>query len=369
MDTNKKVKQVALSLIDGLNTENTVKLIEKFETAENVFKENLYSIADALDCKLEYAENMVSQFDSVLKKADKEYEYVLKNGIKALFITDKEYPYRLSLCSNAPKILYLRGDSNLNSARVIAIVGTRKATEHGKRMCEKLVEDLSNFDDKIVIVSGLAYGIDITAHKKALECGVSTIGVMAGGFEHFYPANHLIYARKMVAANGSVITEQVKDVVPLSFTFVNRNRIIAGLSDATVVVESTIDGGSLITAKMALSYGREVYAFPGRVGERLSEGCNNFIKYNKAGLIENADDLIYFMGWNANGCGKNIAMEYLNLDDDEKKIYEIIEKYKTIHHDTLLLKFDGNNKLDSIILQMELKGIIERLPGNYLSLL
>lgn len=369
MDTNKTVKQIALSLIDGLNTENTVKLIEKFETADNVFKQNAYSIADALECKLEYAELLFTQFETVIKKAEIEFEYTLKSGIKTLFITDSEYPERLSLCPNAPKILYVRGKSNLNSARIIAVVGTRRATEHGKRLCEKLIDDLSNFDNNIVIVSGLAFGIDITAHKRALECGMPTIGVMAGGFEHFYPANHLVYARKMVAGNGAVITEQAKDVVPLSFTFVNRNRIIAGLSDATVVIESTIDGGSLITAKMAISYGRDVYAFPGRVGERLSEGCNNFIKYNKAGLIENGDDLIYFMGWNANGCGKNVAMDYLKLDAEEKEIYEIIEKYKTIHHDTLLLNFSNGNRLDSIILQMELKGIVERLPGNFFSLI
>ena len=369
MDTNKTVKQMALSLIEGLNTENTLKLIEKFETADNVLKQSPYSLSETLECSLETADYLVSQFESALKNAEKEFYYTTNSNIKVIFITDKEYPERLYFCHNAPKVLYVKGETNLNSAKIVSIVGTRKATEHGKRLCTKFIEDLAEFDKNIVIVSGLAFGIDITAHKAALETGLPTIGVMAGGFNHFYPALHLPYARKMVASNGSVITEQVSDVVPLPFTFVNRNRIIAGLGDATVVVESSVNGGSLITAKMAISYGREVYAFPGRVGERLSEGCNNFIKYNKAGLIENADDFIYFMGWNANGKGKDIAMDYLNMDINEKEIYEIIEKEKTLHHDSIIIKFSNPAILDSILLEMELKGIIERLPGNFFSLI
>lgn len=368
MDTNKTVKQIALSLIEGFNTENVISVIEKFETADNFFKQTPYSIADTLGCNIEYAQHIFSQFSVVLSKAEKEYNYITKKNIGVYFITDDNYPNRLYLCHNAPKTIYVSGNVNLDAAKIVSVVGTRKATEHGKKLCSKFVEDLSQFDKNIIIVSGLAFGIDITAHKTSIECGIPTIGVIAGGFNKFYPVQHISYARKMVSTNGAVITEQLSDAVPLSFTFVNRNRIIAGLSDATVVIESTIKGGSLITAKMAFSYGRDVYAFPGRVGERLSEGCNNFIKYNKAGLIENADDFIYFMGWDSKGCGKNIAKDYLKLDDNEKILYDILEKNKTLHHDTLLLHLDSYI-LESTLLQMELKGIVERLPGNFFSLL
>ena len=331
--------------------------------------QNSFSIAEALECKLDFSNNLVSQFDKAIKAASDEFDYTLKNNIKTIFLTDKDYPERLLMCHGAPKTLYVKGNTNLNSAKIISIVGTRKATEYGKRVCSKFIADIATFDKNIVIVSGLAYGIDICAHKSALEYGLPTIGVISGGFNHFYPAHHIPYARRMVSSNGAVITEHTRETLPLPFTFVERNRIIAGMSDATIVIESSINGGSLITAKMAVSYNRDVYAFPGRVGERLSEGCNNFIKYNKAGMIENADDFLYFMGWNSNGKGKDVSSEYLELNDKELEIYNIIEKNKTVHHDTLSLKFNDSLLLDSTILEMEIKGIIERLPGNFFTLL
>lgn len=354
MDEREKVMQIALSLIDGIGPVKASQLFEEAETAEEVLKQLPHSVTE-----------------KAVKDAEIEYKYTQMRGIKTLFFTDPDYPFRLRECSGFPLVLYYKGEADFNNKRYVSIVGTRRATEYGKRLCTKFVEDLAAFSKDIVILSGLAYGIDITAHRAALASGLRTYGIIGSGFNNFYPVEHVNTALQMVESGGGVITELTRDWAPLPENFAKRNRIIAGMGDATVVVESAMNGGSLITAKQAISYSRDLYAFPGRVGERLSAGCNNYIKYDKAHLIENADDFLYFMGWNTNGTGrgKDIALEYLNLNPDERTIYEIIEKEKRIHRDTLELYVGSTLNLTTILFNMEIKGIIEHLPGNFYSLI
>ncbi|MCQ2335609.1 MAG: DNA-processing protein DprA [Paludibacteraceae bacterium] len=363
------VRQIALNSITGLSNVKIERLLNVVETEENIFKLSNIDLKKILFVTDDEAQSIVSQFRTSLESAEDELEYVLKNNISVLYFKDDDYPSSLLECNDFPILLYVKGNIDFNSKKFISIVGTRRATERGKRLCTKFVSDLAETENNIVFVSGLAFGIDVTAHKSALNNNIPTVGVIAGGLNKFYPKEHKYIADKMIENGGAVVTESNRDVEPLAPYFVQRNRIIAGLSLATIVVESAIKGGSLLTAKYANSYNRDVFAFPGGVGERLSEGCNNIIKYNKAGMIENADDFRYFMGWVINGMGKNIAMEYLDLSEEERKIYGIIEHNKTIHIDTLTLTLGNIKNLQETLLKMELKGIIESHPGNFYSLL
>lgn len=368
MQDTEKVMQIALSLVDGIGSAKAEKLFSTFSSASEILSQDSSTISRYADVSPEYAEKLTAQFPDAIKAANQEYEYTLRKDIQPIFFTDDAYPERMRQCPGFPLVIYLKGDADFNTKKYVSIVGTRRATEHGKRLCTKFVEDLASYSKDIVIISGLAFGIDITAHKAAIESGLKTYGVVAGGFEHFYPAEHLATARTMAAGNGGVITEMVKDILPKPENFARRNRIIAAMADATVVVESSIKGGSLITAEQAISYGRDLYAFPGKVGDRLSEGCNNYIKYNKAGLIENADDFLYFMGWQANGHGKNIILDYNNLSSEEQLVFRLLEDNKTLHRDTLELTLGSKIDLPGTLFNMEIKGIIESLPGNFYTL-
>lgn len=362
-----------MSLLEGVGARTAESLITNFGEGEeglyNFFNAGVFEIAEKGEISLPFAQEIINEIPNAIKNAEEEYEYTLRRGIETLFFTDKEYPEKLLLCPDFPLLLYIKGKPDFNNKKIVSIVGTRRATEHGKRLCEKFVHDLASFSKDIIIVSGLAYGIDITSHKAALDARLKTYGIIAGGMNCFYPKEHEKTADLMSRNGGGFITEQTRDMFAMPALFARRNRIIAGMADATVVVESTIDGGSLITAKMAMSYNRDIFAFPGRVGERLSEGCNNFIKYNRAGMIENADDFLYFMGWNINGHGKRVAEEYLNLNENEKLIYELLEKEKTVHRDTFELSFATKFNITETLFNMELKGIIEHLPGNFFSLI
>ncbi len=363
--------RIALSLVEGIGPTRAERLFERFNSAEEVLQQSPREIAEICEININMATAIVSQFSQVIKIAVDEFNYIESRGIKTLFFTDPDYPFRLRECTGFPIMLYYKGEADFNNKKYVSIVGTRRATEYGKRLCTKFVEDLAAYSKDIVIVSGLAYGIDITAHRAALESGLKTYGIIGSGFSNFYPAEHIKTARDMFESGSGVITELTHNWAPLPENFAKRNRIIAGMGDATVVVESALNGGSLITAKQALSFGRDLYAFPGRVGERLSAGCNNYIKYDKAHLIENADDFLYFMGWNNNTLGrsKDIPLEYLNLSPDETTLYETIEREKKIHRDTLELYFGGKIDVTTILLNMEIKGIIEHLPGNFYTLI
>jgi DNA processing protein len=304
----------------------------------------------------------------VLRRADEEVEFILKKNITTLYFTDKAYPYRLKECSDSPIMLYATGNGDINAGKFIAVVGTRNATPTGKDNCKKLIQSLSQYLPDAVIVSGLAYGIDICAHKAALDAGLATMGVVAHGLDRIYPAAHRSTAVKMLE-KGLLLSEFLSQTNPDPQNFVKRNRIVAGTCDAVIVVESAVSGGALITANLANDYSREVFAFPGRVDDLFSGGCHALIKSNKAALLENADDLMKYMGWDNNAKNGNQNRQqtlFVDLDDDEQNIISILRQFPDgLQLNDLAIRTEKSvGKLSSLLFQMEDKGVLKWHPGN-----
>jgi DNA processing protein len=266
-------------------------------------------------------------------------------------------------------MIYTKGNCDLNNGKFIGIVGTRNATETGKENCKKLISDLSLAQPNSIIVSGLAYGIDICAHKSALDASLPTIGVLGHGLDRIYPSSHRSTAVKMLQ-NGSLLTEYLSQTNPDRQNFVQRNRIIAGLCDAIIVVESAVRGGALITAELANEYNRDVFAFPGRVGDEWSAGCNALIKNNKASLIESANDILQFMNWekqNSNQLSSTVQTAlFLDLSNDEQKIVGTLRQNTDgLQLNELAIQLEKPvSKISSLLLEMEFKGLVKCLPGN-----
>lgn len=296
------------------------------------------------------------------QKADETIEFAQKFGINIIHWYDKRYPERLKQCEDSPLILFHKGQPIDNQMKFLAIVGTRVATQRGQNFCRQLIEDAKNKHNNICIVSGLAYGIDVAAHKAALEFGVPTIGVLGHGLDTIYPAAHRDIAAQMVNC-GCLLTEFFQKVYADKNNFVRRNRIIAGLCDATLVVESDIKGGSLITAEIANSYSRDVFALPGRNTDRYSLGCNMLIKNHQAQLIESFADIEYSLGWDEQP--KTIQKQlFVELDAESQKIYDALQEndltIDVICRQTTL----PMSKVSALLLSMELKGLVKTLPGK-----
>lgn len=300
----------------------------------------------------------------VLRQAEKELKYIEKNNIITYFYLDNDYPSRLAQCEDAPILLFVKGNINFEVSKIISIVGTRHATDYGLDFCEKLISDLQQYKEDIIIVSGLAFGIDIQAHKCSLKYGIKTVAVFGHGLNYIYPAEHRNIAKK-IEETGANVTEFLSDTAPAMGNFVSRNRIIAGLADATIVIESRKEGGALITAEFANSYNREVFALPGRINDTFSEGCNNLIKSNKAAMITSAIDLIYFMGWENNHTNQDNQKSQIILSKDEELIYNLIKEHKEISID-LIIRSSGLHisEISIILFQLECKGLIKCLPGK-----
>ena len=303
-----------------------------------------------------------------LERAESELAFVDKYKIQTFFITDPSYPARLKNCSDAPLLLYFKGEANLNSSKIISVVGTRNSTEYGKEICRQLIAGLTLH--KPLIVSGLAYGIDSIAHKECLKHSLPTVGVLGHGLDRIYPAVHRPLAEKMLACGG-LLTEFPSTTIPDRENFPKRNRIIAGIADATVVVEASIKGGALITAELANSYNRDVFAYPGSIHEEFSAGCNFLIKTNRANLISRVEDLEYILGWKElkpKQSKPQLSM-MLNLTSDEQKIADILKQGGSIAVDELAIQSRmAQSKLAVTILGMEMQGIIICLPGKYYKL-
>jgi DNA processing protein len=302
---------------------------------------------------------------SYLETAEKEVEYVTKNNIRTFFYLDNDYPYRLRQCDDSPVTFYFTGNCDLNAQKLLSVVGTRNATPRGKELCDKIINGLAVGHPDLIIVSGLAYGIDIASHKAALANNLQTIGVLAHGFKTTYPSVHRSTAHE-IQERGGLITDFLSDALPERNNFLKRNRIIAGLSDATLVVESGIKGGALITADIAGSYNRDVFAVPGRPGDQWSAGCNSLIKNNKAALIETARDIEYFLTWESSGTKIPVQKTLFNeLSEFEKIIYEYLSRYGEMNIDHLCRAVEiPVYKLSALLLQMEFNGIIKCYPGN-----
>jgi len=354
--------QIAITLIPGVGDIIAKKLISYCGSAEGVFKEKKQNLLKIPSIGETLVKSIINQ--DVFDRVDKELEFIEKYNIKTLFYLDDNYPFRLKQCIDGPLMLYYIGNANLNADKVISIVGTRNITEYGKDICKKIVKDLSEHD--ILIVSGLAYGVDSCAHKAALENNLFTVGVLAHGLDRVYPPLNKSLAEKMTQ-KGGLLTDFMSETNPDRENFPKRNRIIAGISDAVVVIEAAKRGGALITAEIANSYNRDVFAVPGKIGDTYSEGCNNLIKTNKAALIQSADDIMYIMGWDLKKIKQKPAQKqlFIELTEVEKNLYELLSKNATCSIDEICSQSKFSvPKIAEALLNLELEGIIKSLPGK-----
>jgi len=305
-----------------------------------------------------------------LERAKKELEWIEAHGIRVWTLADEDYPYWLKQCPDRPMILYSKGHVNPSAGHIVSIVGTRRPTERGKELTTKLVKDLHEQLEQVTIVSGGAYGIDITAHRAAIECGIPTIIIPAHGLDRIYPYSHRPEAVASLT-HGGLLTEFPSGIEPMPQNFLQRNRIIAGLADAVVVVESREKGGSLVTARMAVDYNRELFAFPGRPMDISSRGCNNLIQADKAHLIDGAEDLIRVMDWRTrNTPVQGVQKELIGLRDDlnptQQTILEKIQEAEEGLHINHIVMETGlaYDEVSSELVLMELNGLIRSLPGG-----
>jgi len=356
--------QLGLTLIDGIGDINAKNLLAYCGSASEVFKQKKTHLLKIPGIGSFLAGSIVAS-KSVLERSEKEIKFIEKYKIRALFFTDEDYPFRLKHCSDGPILLYYKGNADLNTEKIVAVVGTRRPSEYGKEKTQELLNDLSK--SGILVISGLAYGIDILAHKMALENNLQTVGVLAHGLDRIYPLIHDKVAKRMIN-NGGLITDFMSGTNPDAVNFPKRNRIVAGLCDAVVVVESKRTGGSLITATIAGSYNKDVFAFPGQAGDILAEGCNGLIKRNRAALIENATDLLYAMQWqeedNVKPKSKQIPL-LLNLSEEEKVIMNLLSEKSSVHMDEICqISQMPISKVSALLLQLEFSNLVKSKPGK-----
>lgn len=365
---NKLLYQIGLTQITGVGVAITRSLMKIVGDEEQIFKEKTQNLLKIPGVTLRLVNEIKSA--DVLRKADEELDFVLKNNLEVLFFNSSKYPSRLNQCIDAPILLYVKGDSNLNYKRIISIVGTRNATAQGYETCSKFIKELSEKLSDVLIVSGLAYGIDIFAHRASLENNIPTVAVLAHGLDRIYPAVHRKTAIDMIE-NGALITEFPSKTTPERFNFVKRNRIVAGLSDVLLVVESADRGGSLITADIANSYYKEVFAMPGRNSDTFSTGCNKLIATNRANMFLNTDYFIEHMGWDVKKKKQPTQKElFVNLSEDEERVFNILNNVESIHVNQLGLELDMPvSELFLLLLEMEMKNLTKPLPGGMYKLL
>ncbi len=353
--------KIGITLIPSIGSVNGKKLVSYCGGAEAVFKEKKSALLKIPGIGKNTVRNIVNH--SVLKRAEKEISFIKKYSIQPLFYTDESYPQRMFHCEDGPVMIYYNGNRDLNHQRVLAVVGTRRSTSYGKVQCEKIIEGLQDAD--VMIVSGLAYGIDSCAHKNALNNNLPTVGILGHGLDRVYPSENRNLAAAMME-NGGLLTEFMSETIPDRENFPKRNRIIAGMADAVLVVESGIKGGAIITADIAFSYSRDVFALPGKIGAPYSKGCNFLIKTNRAALVESAKDITNIMNWE-NIENKQPAQTelFVNLTEEEQKLVDILTETGENGIDELMAKSKiPVSQVSSILLNLEFKGIVISLPGK-----
>lgn len=370
MPSNELLYQIGLTLINGIGDGHSKNLLAYCGSAGAVFEATKASLLKIPGVG-EVVANAIANGKAVLHEAEREIRFIEDNHITPLFFTDDDYPHRLKFCNDSPVLLYYKGTADLNAQKIVAVVGTRQPSEYGKEQTEKFISELKG--SGILVVSGLAYGIDVLAHKKAIENDLETVGVVAHGLDRIYPPVHETIAMKMQKMGG-ILTDFKSGTNPDAVNFPKRNRIVAGMCDALVVMESRRDGGSLITATIANSYNKDVFAFPGRAGDPQSEGCNAFIKMNRASLMESAADLFYIMGWNTELTDKQKPTRQiplsLNLSEEEQKIVNAFINKKLVHMDEISYSSSFPvSKVSSLLLQLEFANIIKSHPGKMYSLI
>ena len=366
MNTTELYYILALLRVEGVGDIVAKKLINHCGSAENIFNTKVNhlkaidGIGDFLIKKL--------RDKSIFEKAQQELKAIQNENYNVLYYQDDNYPIKLKHCIDGPVLLFAAGQINFENRKLISIVGTRQITSYGTEFCKKLMEDLAVFNP--IIVSGFAYGVDIVAHQAAMDNNLQTIGVLAHGLNQIYPKTHKKYVAKM-EQNGGFLTEFWSNSNPDKENFVRRNRIVAGMSEATIVIESAEKGGSLITANLANDYSRDVFAVPGRTSDKFSQGCNDLIKTQRAQLMTSAADLIYSLNWEMETTSKSrndksIQKQlFISLDNEEQKIYDYLQKNGKQLLDIVALECDFPiYRISSILLNMELKGVIRPLPGK-----
>jgi len=360
--SNDFIYQISLTLIPNIGDIHAKALINHFGNAGAIFKAKKKELEEIEGIGSVRARS-IKEFEN-FNLAEEEIAFIQKYKITALFITDKNYPQRLLNCYDSPVILYYKGNADLNSSKIVAIVGTRNNYEYGKSVCEKLVEDLA--EQNILIVSGLAFGIDSIAHKSALKNNLKTVVVLGHGLDRIYPTQNKSLAKQMIE-QGGLLTDFRSKTNPDKQNFPKRNRIVAGISDAIIIIETGIKGGSLITAELGNGYNKDVFAIPGRTNDTKSEGCNYLIKNNKACLITSADDLLENMSWKEQKkpSAKKQRELFIELTDDEKIIVNILQQQEQIHIDELYIESGlSSSAVASALLTLEMQGVVNSLPGK-----
>ncbi|MFD0764160.1 DNA-processing protein DprA [Mucilaginibacter lutimaris] len=356
--------QVALTFVNKIGPVLARSMASHFGGAEEVFKKSKEALTQARGVGAKRLE--LSDFNEALRRAEQELKFIENNKVDVLYYTDPRFPRKLKICNDSPLLLYSKGNANLNNHRIISIVGTRNATDYGRSLCRQLIEELQDYN--VLIVSGLALGIDTAAHRESIALNIPTVGVLGHGYDRMYPSQNSSLAEKMLQ-NGGLLTEYPSGTKPGRENFPQRNRIVAGMADATVVVEAGLKGGALITAEIANTYNRDVFAFPGRLGDEYSEGCNFLIRNNKAALLTCVADLAYSLGWEKNSEITSAPEQLIlpiDLSAEERSVYEIIQQHKLpLAIDDLSIKANmPMSQLAMTLLDMELQGFIRSLPGK-----
>jgi DNA processing protein len=360
--TNDLLYQVALTLVPNIGDVHAKTLVNIYGDAQSIFK--------AKKKELEHIEGIGTIRAAAIKNfidfsgSEEELKFIEKYKIRAFFITDPGYPKRLLNCFDSPALLYFRGNADLNASRILAIVGTRNNSDYGKMVCENFIEGLSM--ENVLVVSGLAFGIDTIAHKTSLKKDLQTVAVLAHGLDRIYPQQNKTLAKQMVE-QGGLLTDFISNTNPDRQNFPRRNRIVAGICDALVVIESGKKGGSLITAELGNGYNKDVFAIPGRINDPKSEGCNYLIKNNKAALINSADDFLEMMNWKPTPkpSVKKQRELFIELSPDEKIVVDIIQQRDGIQIDELYFKSGlSSSAVATALLMLEMQNIVLSLPGK-----
>ena len=360
--TNDLLYQIALTLVPNIGDVHAKALVNIYGNAHSIFKAKKKEL-EAIEGIGTVRANCIKAFVD-FTTSEAEIKFIEKYKIAPLFITDKNYPQRLLNCYDSPILLYYRGNADLNTAKIISMVGTRNSSEYGKAVTEKIIADLT--EQNILIVSGLAFGIDTIAHKAALKNNLQTVGVLAHGLDRIYPTQNKTLAKQMTA-QGGLITDFISNTNPDKQNFPKRNRIVAGMCDALIVIESGKKGGSLITAELGNGYNKDVFAIPGKVNDIKSEGCNYLIKQNKASLITSAQDLMEIMNWDAKEKKQPTKQRelFIELTPDEKIIVDILQQRENIQIDELYFKSGlSSSAAATALLMLEMQNVVLSLPGK-----
>jgi DNA processing protein len=374
MNQQEILNTIALTRINYFTLSGLLELYRELGSATAVI-EHRHNIKDILPNASQRLIDALQNLDEPLKRAEVEMEFDSKHDILPLCLIDPRYPQRLKDCPDAPLVLFYKGNADLNQKRIINLVGTRHCTLYGKDLIRKFISNLKYICPKVLIVSGLAYGVDINAHHRALENNYETVGVLAHGLDTLYPRQHITTSKKMVN-QGGLLTEFLTQTNADKINFVRRNRIVAGMSDATILVESAAKGGGLITTEIAQSYGRDVFAFPGRIGDEYSTGCNNLIRDNGAALLTSAQDFVKAMGWEEDKVLDKAIQQgierqlFPELNKEEQAIVNLLKKTNDLQTNIISVKTNiPINKLTSMLFTLEMKGVIKGLAGGMYHLL